>query len=137
MQTLKYEDIILYLRDLFKELKTTKQAKAVKIYDIKPEDKYELCNCGCSQRPVAEVYIIFLNNKKCGVRIYPGPTCELVILDCDNRGAIIDLKVYDEIKIWLKKIESSLIRHRKRTDIIKSELMTRVFSPKSFNYGHF
>ena len=78
------------------------------------------------------------NDKKSGIRIYPSLGCELVILDCENRGAIIELELYNTIKWWLTKIDSSLIRNIKRTSIIKSELVSKVFSsPISyFNNGH-
>jgi len=120
--------MILYLQDLTKDLSKTHPVKAVQIRELKPQEIYELCNCGCSRRPIAEIYIIF-KTKKSGIRIYPSPCCELVILDCENKGALIDLELYDTVKNWLITMESEMARHIKRTALIKLELVSKVFKP--------
>ena len=86
------------------------------------------CTCGCMNLPAAN--ILFRVQKSniirvYGLTIYPTSKCQNVIIDCDNRGKVIKMEIYETVKSWLSEIPREQERHAKRVERIKRELLER------------
>ena len=95
------------------------------IYDAN-EIGEDYCVCGCGNLPIAN--LLFRVKKSdvirvYGLKIYPTRTCQMAIMNCDNRGQIIKCEIYEAVKKWVFEIPREQERQAARTDLIRRELI--------------
>lgn len=101
----------------------------ITIQESKTKDR---CFCGCNNEPIADLIVTTQKQniiKKQGVTLYPTYDCYMPIINLD-RGAKIDIQVYQTIQGWKRSIPTSFERQAERTSIVERELVERVFSPE-------
>jgi len=130
MQYMDDNITLLDLRTRLDRLETAIKSVCDDFIDCWMYDAHEMgagyCVCGCRNLPIAN--ILFRVKKSdiirvYGLKIYPTKTCQMVIMNCDNRGQIIKCEIYEAVKTWLTEIPREQERHQARTDVIRRELI--------------